>query len=161
MFWLACSFAKVVLSGMPLGMLWTTFYRSWVTRPGHFLSKFLFACSFAKLVLSRHAFEDGLDEFLQVLGDRPGHVLSMFWLACSFAVLLQAKQSMDACDAASGDDADGHGCADDCSRPCCSGPQDPLAADGAAPKRADAGVGCVDSLAIEWLHCGSVGERSP
>ena len=72
MFWLACSFAKVVLSPEAFGMVWTTFYRSLVIRLGHVLSMFWRACCFANVFLPRHAFGNGLDDFLQVLGEQPG-----------------------------------------------------------------------------------------
>ena len=71
MFWLVCSFAKLVLSRHVLAGWFGRFvYRSLVTRPGHVLSMFWLACSFANVVLSRHVFGDVLDDFLQVLGDQ-------------------------------------------------------------------------------------------
>ena len=87
------------------------------------------------------------------------------WTLLGGALLRKAKQSMDACDvvaaAASRDAADSRSCANEYSRPCCSGPQDTSAANSAASKRSDAGAGCVDSLAMQWLYAGSASERSP
>ena len=74
-------------------IVWTTFYRSRVTRPGHVLSKFWLACRFDKLILSRHAFGSGLYAFYRSWVTRQGHVLSMFWLACSFAKVILSRHA--------------------------------------------------------------------